>query len=61
MAITLPLPQVDPEPPARSRSRPGDPPDAAVLNRLESPEIQDKLRELVKLAKEQGYITFDDL
>jgi RNA polymerase primary sigma factor len=36
-------------------------PDAAALNRLDSPEIQEKLRELVKLAKEQGYITFDDL
>ena len=36
-------------------------PDAATLNKLESPEIQEKLRELVKLAKEQGYITFDDL
>ncbi len=36
-------------------------PDAATLNRIESPEIQEKLRELVKLAKEQGYITFDDL
>jgi RNA polymerase primary sigma factor len=36
-------------------------PDAAALNRLDTPEIQDKLRELVKLAKEQGYITFDDL
>ena len=36
-------------------------PDAATLNRLESPEIQEKLRELIKLAKEQGYITFDDL
>jgi len=28
---------------------------------LDAPDIQDKLRELVKLAKEQGYITFDDL
>jgi len=37
------------------------PPDATALNRLDTPEIQDKLRELVKLAKEQGYITFDDL
>ena len=37
------------------------PPDPAALNRPDSPEIQDKLRELVKLAKEQGYITFDDL
>ena len=31
-----------------------------VLN-IDSPESQEKLRELVKLAKEQGYITFDDL
>jgi RNA polymerase primary sigma factor len=36
-------------------------PDAAALNKLDTPEIQEKLRELVKLAKEQGYITFDDL
>jgi RNA polymerase primary sigma factor len=36
-------------------------PDSAALNKLDTPEIQDKLRELVKLAKEQGYITFDDL
>ncbi len=49
-------------PPAASRARSSSPrPDAATLNRLDSPEIQDKLRELVKLAKEQGYITFDDL
>jgi len=28
---------------------------------LEQPEIAEKLRELIKLAKEQGYLTFDDL
>ena len=28
---------------------------------LEHPEMQEKLRELIKLAKEQGYLTFDDL
>jgi RNA polymerase primary sigma factor len=28
---------------------------------LESPELQEKIRELIKLAKEQGYLTFDDL
>jgi RNA polymerase primary sigma factor len=28
---------------------------------LETPEMQEKLRDLVRLAKEQGYITFDDL
>ncbi|MEA3186794.1 MAG: polymerase primary sigma factor [Chthoniobacter sp.] len=32
----------------------------APLN-LDAPEVQEKLRELVKLAKEQGYVTFDDL
>jgi RNA polymerase primary sigma factor len=53
---------------APAPAQPADPdaavlatPDAATLNKLDSPEIQDKLRELVKLAKEQGYITFDDL
>ena len=28
---------------------------------IDHPEIQEKLRELIKLAKEQGYLTFDDL
>ena len=28
---------------------------------LDHPEIQDKIRDLIKLAKEQGYLTFDDL
>jgi RNA polymerase primary sigma factor len=28
---------------------------------LEQPEIQEKIRELIKLAKEQGYLTYDDL
>ncbi len=28
---------------------------------LNNPEIQEKLRELIKLAKEQGYVTWDDL
>ena len=27
----------------------------------ESPEVQEKVKELIKLAKEQGYLTFDDL
>ena len=33
----------------------------ARATRSDAPEAQEKLRELVKLAKEQGYITFDDL
>ncbi len=28
---------------------------------LDRPDVQEKLRELIKLAKEQGYLTFDDL
>jgi RNA polymerase primary sigma factor len=28
---------------------------------LEQPEIQEKIRDLIKLAKEQGYLTFEDL
>ncbi len=28
---------------------------------IDSPEIQEKIRDLIKLAKEQGYLTFDDL
>jgi len=36
-------------------------PVAAGPRSLEQPEIAEKLRELIKLAKEQGYLTFDDL
>jgi RNA polymerase primary sigma factor len=28
---------------------------------VDQPDVQEKLRELIKLAKEQGYLTFDDL
>ncbi len=33
----------------------------APISVLDHPEVQEKLRDLVKLAKEQGYLTFDDL
>ncbi|MHA3775080.1 RNA polymerase sigma factor RpoD [Verrucomicrobiota bacterium sgz303538] len=33
----------------------------ALLSSLDQPDVQEKLRELIKLAKEQGYLTFDDL
>ena len=33
------------------------PPDATI----DSPEVQSKIRELIRLAKEQSYITYDDL
>ena len=33
----------------------------SVKSRLDSPEIQEVIRELIKLAKEQGYLTHDDV
>ncbi len=34
---------------------------AAAKRRIDTPEIQDKIRELIKLAKEQEYLTYDDI
>ncbi|HEX5790612.1 MAG TPA: RNA polymerase sigma factor region1.1 domain-containing protein, partial [Luteolibacter sp.] len=34
---------------------------AAGKRRIDTPEIQEKIRELIKLAKEQDYLTFDDI
>ncbi|MGJ8723286.1 MAG: RNA polymerase sigma factor RpoD [Roseibacillus sp.] len=34
---------------------------AKTKSRLDSPEIQEVIRELIKLAKEQGYLTHDDV
>ncbi len=42
-----------------TRSNPDTP--AASPQDIDSPEIQQKLRELIKLAKEQEYLTFDDI
>ncbi|MEP6671867.1 MAG: RNA polymerase sigma factor RpoD [Chthoniobacter sp.] len=36
-------------------------PAATVISVLDQPDVQEKLRELIKLAKEQSYLTFDDL
>jgi len=33
----------------------------ASKRRIDTPEIQEKIRELIKLAKEQEYLTFDDI
>jgi RNA polymerase primary sigma factor len=33
----------------------------ALVSTLDQPDMQEKLRELIRLAKEQGYLTFDDL
>ena len=32
-----------------------------AISVLDQPEVQEKIRELIKLAKEQGYLTFDDI
>jgi RNA polymerase primary sigma factor len=34
---------------------------AVAISVIDQPDVQEKLRELIKLAKEQGYLTFDDL
>jgi len=36
-------------------------PAPAPISVIDHPDVQEKLRELIKLAKEQGYLTFDDL
>ena len=36
-------------------------PAATTISVIDQPDVQEKLRELIKLAKEQGYLTFDDL
>ncbi|MEA3211024.1 MAG: polymerase primary sigma factor [Chthoniobacter sp.] len=36
-------------------------PAATPISVIDQPAVQEKLRELIKLAKEQGYLTFDDL
>ena len=33
----------------------------APKNRIDTPEMQEKVRELIKLAKEQDYLTYDDI
>ena len=38
-----------------------DPAANGIANLAQTPEKQEKLRELIKLAREQGYLTFDDL
>ena len=38
-----------------------DPATHGIANLAQTPEKQEKLRELIKLAREQGYLTFDDL
>lgn len=53
-------PRKNPEASA-ARSRGVNVPFKGEIFTVESPEVQSKLRDLVRLAKEQGHITFDDL
>ena len=46
--------------PTKAPSAPVIPAQPVVFN-VDAPEMAEKLRELIKLAKEQGYLTFDDL
>ncbi|MGJ8697935.1 MAG: RNA polymerase sigma factor RpoD [Verrucomicrobiaceae bacterium] len=46
-------PKADAETPAPAAKKP--------KNRIDTPEIQEKIRELIKLAKEQDYLTYDDI
>ena len=44
----------------QAAAAPATPAQPVVFN-VDAPEMAEKLRELIKLAKEQGYLTFDDL
>jgi RNA polymerase primary sigma factor len=44
---------------AASKDKPATP--EAGKRRIDTPEIQEKIRELIKLAKEQDYLTYDDI
>jgi RNA polymerase primary sigma factor len=48
-------------PPSKS-SKPSKPSKPVIAKRrIDTPEIQEKIRELIKLAKEQDYLTYDDI
>ena len=36
-------------------------PAGSLISVIDQPDVQEKLRELVRLAKEQGYLTYDDV
>ncbi len=44
---------LEPKPPAKISD--------STKRRIDTPEIQEKIRELIKLAKEQDYLTYDDI
>ena len=52
-------------PPTKGEKPPAEPKagkaGASKKRRIDTPEIQEKIRELIKLAKEQEYLTYDDI
>ena len=51
-----------PAAPAVEEAKPAAKPGKEVAKRrIDTPEIQEKIRELIKLAKEQDYLTYDDI
>jgi len=70
LSTTKPQPPIKPQPKAQSLKpktkepatapSPSEGQKSATTN-LDQPELQEKIKDLIKLAKEQGYLTFDDL
>jgi RNA polymerase primary sigma factor len=68
--VAKPAPKADAKPaaPAKAAKEPKETSETkssaksdANKRRIDTPEIQEKIRELIKLAKEQDYLTFDDI
>jgi len=69
-AEVKPAPKVKaaaPAPKSKAKDTPKDAPETKApakggsKRRIDTPEIQEKIRELIKLAKEQEYLTYDDI
>ncbi|HEV7402562.1 MAG TPA: RNA polymerase sigma factor RpoD [Chthoniobacteraceae bacterium] len=58
-AIKVPAPATTKSAPAAKGAAKA--PATPIISVIDQPDVQEKLRELIRLAKEQGYLTFDDL
>jgi RNA polymerase primary sigma factor len=56
-----PAPKTSTKPETKAPAEPKPSKADANKRRIDTPEIQEKIRELIKLAKEQDYLTFDDI
>ncbi|MGC6565395.1 MAG: RNA polymerase sigma factor RpoD [Akkermansiaceae bacterium] len=56
-----PKAKVEASAPAEETPTPAAKKSGKPQNRIDTPEIQEKIRELIKLAKEQEYLTYDDI